>query len=241
MGADGAYFSISGETLVAVKAAKDLGPVQPERYATGIFQPGPAQFQGAGDGGVDQPDLAHRDDMMRAELPADGHPLAVERHLRLLGAGGWRRFPAVGPEDLCTVEAHGAADPRADHAERTGHLQAAMTVDAAVHCHVIRDQGLGVALPLAEVGSLQLDIMMEAGTLEVHRAGAHDMPEPEIAVEFQVVRIEPGKDRVVEDQAVEPRFAHRDQFIEDASPQDNGMPDPGVAQIQLPRDTGAGQ
>jgi hypothetical protein len=67
------------------------------------------------------------------------------------------------------------------------------------------------------------------------------VPEPEIAVEFQVVRIKPGEHRSVEDQAVQPRFGHRDRSIKDASPQDNGMPDPGVAQIQLPCDMGAAQ
>src|SRR5262249_61581832 len=78
MGADSAYFPISGETVVTVEATENLSPVQPERDTTGIFQPGPTQFQGAGDGGVDESDLTCRGDLMCAELPADGHPLAVE-------------------------------------------------------------------------------------------------------------------------------------------------------------------
>src|SRR5690349_23972496 len=107
MGTDGAYFSVSYEILVAVKAAEDLGPVQPERHTTGIFQPGAAQFQGAGDGGVDEPYLARSGEMMRAELPADGHPLAVECHPRLPGVGGWGSFPGASRPDLCVVQAHG--------------------------------------------------------------------------------------------------------------------------------------
>src|SRR5262249_44335066 len=161
---------------------------------------------------------AHRGDLVRAELPADGHPLTVECRLLLFGVRGWGGFLAVGREDLRAVKAHGAADPRADHAEGAGGFHPAMTVDAAVHGHVICDQGLGGSPPRTEARSLQLDIMMEAGTGEVNGMRTQDMAEPEIAVELQVLRVEPGKHRAVEDQAVEPCFAHRDGFIKKASP-----------------------